>query len=103
MSWSFANWFLSNFPSVILVLCVMYFFEVYSKAMKYLGLDEYTYYDFYDPDQLENGIVVLNIERAMMARVKSGSSLRGTGSSNYSVKDAFITFSQRKVQQSRTI
>lgn len=71
MSWSFVNSFLKYFPCVILILCLMYYFEVYSKVMKSLGLDEYTYYNFYEPDKMESGIQILKNERLAILYEKS--------------------------------
>ena len=34
MQWSFVDSFLHYYPCVILVLCILNFFEVYSKLMK---------------------------------------------------------------------
>jgi len=55
--------FLKWFPCVILVLCVSNFFNLYSKLMKWAGLDEYTYYDYFDQDRLETGRKILEKER----------------------------------------
>ncbi len=76
MSWSFVNSFLKYFPCLIVVLCLLYYFEVYSKVMKSLGLDEYTYYNFYDPEQLEAGVDVLKRERIKALQEKGMSPRR---------------------------
>eukprot|EP00826_Nyctotherus_ovalis_P055372 TRINITY_DN7346_c0_g1_i7.p2 TRINITY_DN7346_c0_g1~~TRINITY_DN7346_c0_g1_i7.p2 ORF type:complete len:124 (-),score=36.09 TRINITY_DN7346_c0_g1_i7:68-439(-) len=55
--------FLQWFPCVILVLCASNFFNLYSKLMKWTGLDEYTYYDYFDQDRLETGRKILDKER----------------------------------------
>ena len=70
-SWSFVTSFFHYFPCIILVLCLIYYFEAYSKLMKYLQLDEYTYYNFYDPDQLEAGGLALIIEKDRRKRKKT--------------------------------
>jgi hypothetical protein len=70
MQWAFVDEFLHYFPCVILVLCIMNFFEVYSKFMKVCGLDDYTYYDFYDLDRLEAGKQILEEERRRLSRHK---------------------------------
>lgn len=55
--------FLKWFPCVILILCISNFFNLYSKLMKWAGLDDYTYYDYFDKDRLETGRQILERER----------------------------------------
>ena len=76
MSWSFVNSFLRYFPCIIVVLCLLYYFEAYSKVMKSLGLDEYTYYNFYDLEQSEIGIQILKLERTRTLKEKTMSPRR---------------------------
>ncbi len=62
---AFVRSFLQWFPCVIVVLYVSNFFNLYSKFMKLLKLDELTYCDFYDPDRLDNGKQALARERGL--------------------------------------
>ncbi len=71
MSWSFVSSFLRYIPCFILILCVMYFFNVYSIIMKHMDMEEYTYYNFYDPEKLEDGARVLTTERDRRSRERT--------------------------------
>ena len=71
MSWAFVNNFLEYFPCLTLVLCLLYYFDVYSKVMKVIGMDEYTYYNFYDPHDAASGIQILKEERIKLLKKKA--------------------------------
>lgn len=61
----FVRSFLQWLPIIILFLCLSNFCNLFSKCMKALKLDEYTYYNYYDPDRLEPGKQLLAQERSI--------------------------------------
>mmetsp|Transcript_14808 Transcript_14808/g.10705 ORF Transcript_14808/g.10705 Transcript_14808/m.10705 type:complete len:143 (+) Transcript_14808:1301-1729(+) len=58
------------FPATLLVLCLINFFDVWSKFMRLLGLEELTFSEFYEEEKAEEGKRLVQIER--QAREGSG-------------------------------
>lgn len=91
MSWAFVNNFLEYFPCLTLVLCLAYYFDVYSKVMKVMGLDEFTYYNFYDPLAAAEGIHILKTERIKLLKERAGNKERKKSVKGYEVRQVLTT------------
>jgi len=65
---AFVKAFLQWFPCIIIILCASNYANLYSKIMKCLKLDEFTYYDYFDEDRLESGKALLEKEHTVNTR-----------------------------------
>jgi len=55
--------FQSIFPATLLLLCIFNFFNLWSKLMVFLGLDEYSFSEIFDEETASDGEVLSKIER----------------------------------------
>jgi len=64
--------FQTLFPAVLFLLCLVNFFDIWTKVVQSVGLEELAFSDVYDETRVANGNKLLKIERSTRTRQLSG-------------------------------
>ena len=60
--------FQTFFPAILALLCLINYFDVWTKVVTSVGLEELAFSEVFDPERVENGRKLLQIERNRRVR-----------------------------------